>query len=116
MVDEELSSAHTKTLLSKDRSRYVTDEFYNTLTSGLGTLLAVVGLYFLVTAKMESGYVGGFALYGLATINMFATSTLHHGINGSPRTNRLLRQLDYFGISFMIAGTFTTFNLVLESP
>jgi hemolysin III len=34
-------------------------------------------------------------------------------VNGSPRTNHLLRQLDYFAIFVMIAGTFTPFCLLL---
>lgn len=103
-------------MLSKDGSVHVTDEFYNTLISSLGALLAVVGLYFLIShALIVRGpwHVFSFSVYGLSLVFMFTSSALHHGVDGSEKTNHLLRQLDYFAIFLTIAGTFTPFCLIL---
>ncbi len=103
-------------LLSKDGSVHVTDEFYNTLISGVGAVLSAIGVAFLIYRVSTSGRPGSvfaFSVYGFGLINMFLWSALHHGVDGSPRTNHLLRQLDYFAISVMIAGTFTPFCLIL---
>ena len=106
----------TGRLLSKDGSTHVTDEFYNTLISGLGTALALIGSLLLIHKAQMTGqvwHVVAFSVYGFGATNMFLSSTLHHGVNGSPETNHLLRQLDYFAIFIMIAGTFTPFCLIL---
>ena len=102
-------------LLSKDGSRHVTNEVGNTIISSLGAILALVGLALLVrqaTAVGQPGSVFAFSVYGVGVIIMFLCSALHHGVNGSPRTNHLLRQFDYFAIFIMIAGTFTPFCLI----
>ncbi|HSA59601.1 MAG TPA: hemolysin III family protein [bacterium] len=103
-------------LLSKDGSVHVTDEFYNTLISSVGAILAAIGSFFLVSGAWRGsrpGAVLGFSIYGLTLINMFVSSALHHGVNGSPKTNHHLRQLDYFAIFMLIAGTFTPFCLIV---
>ena len=105
----------TGQLLSKDGSIHVTDEFYNTLISSLGAVLSVIGVVLLVSRAHGLGNswaVLGFSVYGMGLINVFTSSALHHGVNGSPRTNHLLRQFDYFAIFIMIAGTFTPFCLI----
>ncbi len=105
-----------KKQLSKDGSIHVTDEFYNTLISGLGALFATLSVILLISqARYLHGprHIIGFFIYGMTLITMFTTSALHHGVNGSDRTNHLLRQFDYFAIFVMIAGTFTPFCLIL---
>ena len=102
--------------LSKDGSVHITDEIYNTLISSLGAILSLVGGTFLVYRAQGAGHfwhVLGFSVYGMGLVNTFASSALHHGVNGSPKTNHLLRQLDYFAIFIMIAGTVTPFCLIL---
>lgn len=106
----------TKPLLSKDGSTHVTDEVYNTIISSLGAMLSLIGVVYLAYRAAGKGdflYVFSFLVYGLSLINMFVWSALHHGVNGSPETNHFLRQLDYFAIFIMIAGTFTPFCLIL---
>lgn len=102
--------------LSKDGSIRVTDEVYNTRISGLGAVLAVFGVAYLLWrshAMASQVRVLSFAVYGIGVLSVFVTSALHHGVNGSPRTNHILRQLDYCAIFLMIAGTFTPFSLLL---
>lgn len=102
--------------LSKDGSVHVTDEFYNTLISSMGAVLTLVGIMHLLWrsyAIQSPLHAAGFAVYGLGVLSVFVTSALHHGFNGSPRTNHVLRQLDYFAVFAMIAGTFTPLCLLL---
>lgn len=103
-------------LLSKDGSVHVTDEFYNTLISGIGAVLAAIGASFLIRRAWTEGQtaaVVAFSIYGFTLVNMFVCSALHHGVDGSPRTNHRLRQFDYYAIFLMIAGTFTPYCLLL---
>lgn len=102
--------------LSKDGSIHVTDEFYNTLLSGIGAVLALVGAVFLVMRAFsadDTWKAYSFGIYGFGVFSVFLSSALHHGVDGSPRTNHLLRQFDYFAIFLMIAGTFTPFCLLI---
>jgi hemolysin III len=54
-----------------------------------------------------------FSVYGLSLFLLFLASALHHGINGSARTEHVLRQLDYLAIFPLIAGTYTPLCLVV---
>lgn len=102
--------------LSKDGSVHVTDEVWNTAISTTGAILTVLGVGWLIWHAGTLGNVTAgfsFAVYGLGTLSVFVTSALHHGVDGSPRTNYVLRQLDYLAIFLMIAGTFTPFCLLL---
>jgi hemolysin III len=101
--------------LSKDGSIHVTDEVYNTLIASIGVLFATVGVVFLILKGLKEGQAGAvlsFSIYGFSMIVMFLSSALHHGVNGSARTNHLLLQVDYFAIFIMIAGTVTPFCLL----
>jgi hemolysin III len=104
-------------MLSKDGSVHVTDEVWNTRLSAFGAVLSIVGFAFLILQRTggDAWRVLSFSVYGISLFGMFLSSALHHGINGSPKTNHWLRQLDYFAISVMIAGTFTPFCLDLGS-
>jgi len=102
--------------LSKDGSTHVTDEFWNTLTASIGAVLAMVGLILLLTSSVAHNkpwHTLSFAVYGFGAVSLFTSSALHHGVNGSEKTNHRLRQLDYFAIYLMIAGSLTPFCLVL---
>lgn len=102
--------------LSKDGSVHVTDEVYNTRISALGAVLTVFGITHLLWRAHTAAsplHVYCFLVYGLGVLSVFVSSALHHGVDGSPRTNHLLRQLDYCAIFVMIAGTFTPFCVLL---
>ena len=102
--------------LSKDGSVHVTDEVYNTWLSILGAVLTVFGTAHLLWRSYAAGsrlHALCFLVYGLTVLSVFVTSALHHGVNGSLKTNHVLRQLDYCAVFLMIAGTFTPFCLLL---
>ncbi len=110
------SMAFSERKLSKDGSIHVTDEVYNTLISGLAAVLACIGTFILVKKALATGsswHAWGFGVYGLSAIALFTSSALHHGVHGSEKLEHYLRQVDYFAIFVMIAGTFTPFCLVV---
>lgn len=106
----------TEQRLSKDGSPHVTDEVWNTVISTFGAIFALVGVVALVVSACEAKKtwsIVAFSIYGVTLFGMFLISALHHGVNGSQRVNHLLRQLDYYAVFTLIAGTFTPFCLVL---
>ncbi|MGB6022197.1 MAG: hemolysin III family protein, partial [Ornithinimicrobium sp.] len=101
---------------SKDGSVHVTNERFNTISHLFGACFALVGAGLLITQAAEQGdpwKIVGMSIYGLSLIMLFTTSSLHHGIDSSPRVNEALRTLDYDSVFFLIAGTVTPLVLVL---
>ncbi len=115
-----LIASHTNSLnaapRSKDGSIHVTNERFNTISHLVGACFALVGAALLVAQASDQGdpwKIVGFAVFGLSLVMLFLTSTLHHGIDGTPRLNEALRTLDYDSVFFLIAGTVTPLVLVL---
>lgn len=102
--------------LSKDGSVHVTDEFYNTLISASAAFLSLVGTILLVTYSLQahkSWHAVSFLIYGFFLVLLFVASALHHGIDGSEKTELFFKRLDYYVIFLQIAGTFTPLCLIL---
>ena len=96
--------------LSKDGSPHVTDEKFNTVSHLAATIFALLGgSYLIVEASVHNApwHIVGFSIYTIGLVGLFLFSTLHHGINGSPKLEALLRLLDYNAIFLLIAGTYT---------
>jgi hemolysin III len=103
-------------LKSKDGSQHVTDEQFNTASHLLAAVFALLGSVYLIVISALEGkpwHLAGFIVYGLGLTGLFLSSSLHHGINSSPRMNRVLKNLDYCFIFLLIAGCFTPMVLVL---
>lgn len=107
--------------MSTSRSSTYTlgEEIAHAVTHGIGALLGFVGLIVLLAAAGERGEGGGrvpCAIYGVAMVLMFTTSTLYHSFPW-PRVKRVFRILDHEMIFLMIAGTYTPFMLItLRGP
>jgi len=97
----------------------VGEEIANSLTHGLGALLAIGGLAFLVTLAALRGdvwHVVSCSVYGGAMVVLYTASTLYHGIS-TPRAKNALQVFDHAAIFLLIAGTYTPFTLVsLRGP
>jgi hemolysin III len=94
----------------------VTDERINTISHLFGACLALVGAGLLISQAAAQGdpwKIVGVSVYGLSLVSLFVCSTLHHGLDGSPRLNEVLRTLDYDSVFLLIAGTVTPLVLVL---
>lgn len=102
--------------LSRDGSVHVTDERINTISHLVGACLAVLGSAVLMTRAGVHGEpwaIVSLGVYSFSLVLLFVCSTLHHGIDGSPRLNEVLRTLDYTSVFALIAGTVTPLVLVL---
>lgn len=87
------------------------EELANSLTHGVGLLLAIAGLCGLMFVAGGVRETVTCLVYGVTLILVYATSTLYHGTR-QPRAKQLLRTLDHVAIFLLIAGTYTPFVLI----
>ena len=90
------------------------EELANTLTHGLGLLLALVGGAELVVAAVRTGtawHVVGCTVFAISLILLYSTSTCYHSAKSLP-IKQVLRTLDHSAIFVLIAGSYTPFTLV----
>jgi len=94
-----------------DESRRV--EFANSLTHGLGTVLAMAALVIMVVLAAMKGtarHVVGVSIFGACLVLLYATSTVYHALR-DPRVKSLFHILDHAAIFLLIAGTYTPYCL-----
>ena len=102
--------------LSRDGSVHVTDERFNAISHLAAACFALAGAGLLIAQAATQGdpwKIVALGVYGLSLVALFASSALHHAINGSPRVNAVLRTLDYDSVFLLIAGSVTPLVLVL---
>jgi hemolysin III len=97
------------------------EEIANSLTHGLGAVLAVAGLVVLALSASRGGTassVVGCVVFGTTLVILYSASTLYHSLGHlRPRAKAVLRALDHSAIFLLIAGTYTPFTLVsLRGP
>ena len=84
------------------------EDLANILSHGIGLLLAIAALPFLVVEAMDGGglAVVGASVFGVTMVLAYLTATLYHAY---PQANRhgFLRKLDHSAIYLLIAGTYT---------
>lgn len=95
------------------------EEIANSITHGIGTLLALAGLIVLVSTAAHHGnvwHIVGSSIFGATMILLYLASTLYHSIPAQG-VKKVLRRLDHVAIYLLIAGTYTPFLLVnLRGP
>lgn len=100
------------TLHSYDSRR---DELLSAAIHGIGILLSLIGLMFLIkkgVASRDGGTAIGYILYGLTMILLYSSSTFYHLVQpGDPK--RLLRIFDHMSIYLLIAGTYTPVTIAV---
>lgn len=105
----------SSTSLVSNTPRYSpAEERANSLTHGLGLLLAITGLVVLVLLTCWHGtarHIVSASIYGSALVLLYLASTLYHAIRQG-RAKQMLRIFDHAAILLLIAGTYTPFTLV----
>jgi len=101
-------------------SRYsLGEEIANSVTHGVGVILAIGGLGVLTAFASVYGnawHIVGCSVFGATLILLYAASTFYHSIQ-RPRVKTVLRNLDHAAIFLLIGGTYTPFTLVnLRGP
>lgn len=90
-------------------------EVLNAVTHGIGAVLSITGLVFLIMKAMEHG--GGalsmtaYVIYGLSLFLLYLCSTLYHSFKFT-KVRNFFRRLDHSSIFILIAGTYTPYTLL----
>lgn len=91
------------------------EEFANTLSHGMGALLALVGAFPLAVRGLRSGSPkAAFCLiaYGLSLVLLYTASAIYHGVS-APKAKRRLRIMDHCSIFVLILGTYLPMSLLV---
>jgi hemolysin III len=91
----------------------IREEIANSISHGLGLVLAVVALPVLIVTAMRIGsthFIVGASVFGATMILLYLASTLYHSITHET-TKNFCRLFDHSAIFLLIAGTYTPFTL-----
>ena len=95
------------------------EEIANSLSHGLGLLLALAMVPVLLVSAMRIGSFGfmvGVSVFGGTVVLLYLASTLYHALTHQ-RAKHFFRLCDHSAIFLVIAGTYTPFALgVLRGP
>lgn len=90
------------------------EEFFHSLTHGVGAVLAAVGAGYLILDAIEAGdpwRILSMVIYGVTLVGLYTISTLYHGVT-TQGLKRRLRVMDHAAIYVFIAGSYTPFLLL----
>ncbi|WP_405416055.1 hemolysin III family protein [Maribacter sp. Asnod1-A12] len=89
------------------------EEKFNTVSHGIGALLAIVGMVFLIQGNNHKSEwaTWGIVIYNLSLISMLSVSTIYHAVDNKIWKLRM-RILDHINIYYLIAGTYTPVALI----
>lgn len=89
------------------------DIIANSVTHGVGAVLAIAGAVVLVvtTAGGNSWQVASCVIFACTLVAVYICSTLYHSLVRT-RAQRVMRIIDHSAIYLLIAGTYTPFALV----
>ena len=93
----------------------VGEEIFNSVTHGVGTLLATVCCSVAIVFAAFSGdpwKIVSASVYGACMIFLFLCSTLYHAVTYE-KAKSILRKFDHLGIFLLIAGSYTPLTLVV---
>ena len=95
------------------------EEIANSISHGVGALLAIAALVLLIVYSALRGsawHVVSFTIYGSMMILVYMSSTLYHALTHKT-AKKVFHILDHSAIFLLIAGTYTPFALVaLRGP
>ncbi|AAV83271.1 hemolysin III family protein [Idiomarina loihiensis] len=92
----------------------VKEEVAHALTHGIGAVLSIVALVFMLiwaAAYGDGWHVVAASIYGASLILLYTASTLYHAFPW-PKMKAVFQQLDHAAIYILIAGTYTPFALI----
>ncbi len=101
---------------SRDGSIHVTDEILNTAFHSAAAFFTLLGGALLIAKAAMLGdiwKVTAFSIYSITLLNLYVSSSLHHGLKCGRKAEKILRSLDYSAIFLLIAGSITPLSLVI---
>ena len=119
IIRDEINIENPPTIKQYKRSlnsvpeRTVLEEVGNSITHGLGALLAIM-MFVLMILKSETDLqLLSSIVYGISMIIMMTMSTLYHAFGIKTKVKRLFRRFDYSSIYLLIGGTYAPLLLLL---
>ncbi|MDL2219377.1 hemolysin III family protein [Ruminococcaceae bacterium OttesenSCG-928-O06] len=107
--------AKDKTRKTRPLKQYTKgEEIFNSVSHGVGALLAVIGGSVAVTLAAVYGgarQVTACAIYAASLFILYTMSTLYHAFP-FPRVKYVFRIFDHSSVFLLIAGTYTPFTLI----
>lgn len=89
-------------------------EYYNLTSHLLGLILAIVGMFILVSKigiqDLNASFIS-ILIFSFSSIIVYTASCLYHYKWNSP-SKKVYRTIDHIAIFFLIAGTYTPFTLI----
>lgn len=100
---------------SKKRNQTLGEEIGNSITHGVGFLIALLGtILLLIKASGWRAYLG-VALFSFGLIVLYIMSTLYHSFKNGTTVKRVFRYFDHCSIYLLIGGTYAPILLVERS-
>ena len=89
------------------------EELWNAITHGIGAVLSIPALVFLILKGVREGtamHVVSYTIFGASMLLLFLMSTLLHSM--PVKVKKVFSILDHSAIYILIAGTYTPFLLI----
>src|SRR5258706_11180349 len=100
-------------ITTEERRLTIGEEIANSISHGIGLLLALLATPILVVAALRYGNAWnavGVSVFAASMVTLYLASTLYHAITHD-RAKRIFRMFDHSAIFLLIAGTYTPFSL-----
>lgn len=91
------------------------EEIANTISHGIGALLAAVGGIPLVVKGVMAGSAkagASLTFYAITLVLLYTASAVYHGVR-NPQLKRVLRVMDHCSIFLLILGTYVPLSLLV---
>jgi len=89
------------------------EEIANSISHGIGLVVALVATPFLITHAVrrgDAGFIVGASIFAATMVLLYFASTLYHALLPG-KAKRVLQIIEHSAIFLLIAGTYTPFTL-----
>lgn len=97
------------------RQQTAGEELANSISHGVGALLALIGAVPLVVKGVMSGSalrIGSLLAYGISLVLLYGASAVYHAAK-DPKVKAVLRVMDHCSIFILILGTYIPMSLIV---
>ncbi|MDX6445008.1 MAG: hemolysin [Blastocatellia bacterium] len=106
-------------IAKEERRPTLGEEIANSISHGIGLVLAMVATPILIMAALRYGNtwrIVGVSVFAASMVTLYLSSTLYHALTHD-RAKQVFRMFDHCAIFLLIAGTYTPFTLgILRGP
>jgi hemolysin III len=106
-------------IAKEERRPTLGEEIANSISHGIGLVLAIVATPILIIAALRYGNtwrIVGVSVFAASMVTLYLSSTLYHALTHD-RAKQVFRMFDHCAIFLLIAGTYTPFTLgILRGP